>query len=119
MFHLALWEPEIPPNAGNVARLCAATNTTLHFVGRLGFRLDDKTLKRAGLDYWPHVIWKRHETWDQFIDEMTIRIPLSPDPSPSGKRGGSWCASCCGNPSGEHRVLVEAAVATGRETPRR
>ena len=87
MFHIALWEPEIPPNAGNVARLCAATNTTLHFVGRLGFRLDDKTLKRAGLDYWPHVIWKRHETWDQFIDEMTIRIPLSPHPSPAEGEG--------------------------------
>ena len=49
MFHIALWEPEIPPNAGNVARLCAATGTVLHFIGRLGFRLDDKTLKRAGL----------------------------------------------------------------------
>ena len=71
MFHLALWEPEIPPNAGNVARLCAATNTTLHFIGRLGFRLDDKTLKRAGLDYWPHVNWKRHETWEQFCESLS------------------------------------------------
>jgi tRNA (cytidine/uridine-2'-O-)-methyltransferase len=70
MFHIALYEPEIPPNAGNVARLCAATGSVLHFIGRLGFRLDDKTLKRAGLDYWPHVNWKRHETWETFLDSM-------------------------------------------------
>ncbi|MFO0936769.1 MAG: tRNA (cytidine(34)-2'-O)-methyltransferase [Gemmataceae bacterium] len=87
MFHLALWEPEIPPNAGNVARLCAATNTTLHFIGRLGFRLDDKTLKRAGLDYWPHVKWMRHETWDQFCQAVTQdsagpRLWLVDNPAP-------------------------------------
>ena len=82
MFHIALWEPEIPPNAGNVARLCAATNTTLHFIGRLGFRLDDKTLKRAGLDYWPHVVWRRHETWEGFLNSLT---PLIPNPSPVDK----------------------------------
>lgn len=60
MIQVALWEPEIPPNAGNVARLCAATGASLHLVGRLGFRLDDKSLKRAGLDYWPHVDLHRH-----------------------------------------------------------
>jgi tRNA (cytidine/uridine-2'-O-)-methyltransferase len=73
VFHIALWEPEIPPNAGNVARLCAATNTTLHFIGRLGFRLDDKTLKRAGLDYWPFLSWERHETWEAFISSFSAR----------------------------------------------
>lgn len=78
MFHVALWEPEIPPNAGNVARLCAATNTMLHFVGRLGFRMDDKTLKRAGLDYWPHVKWKRHETWEEFESQINLsQLPES------------------------------------------
>ena len=66
MLHVALWEPEIPPNSGNVARLCAATGTRLHLVGRLGFRLDDKTLKRAGLDYWPAVDVVRHATFDEF-----------------------------------------------------
>jgi len=50
-----LVEPEIPPNTGNIARLCAATGTILHLVGKLGFSLDDRQLKRAGLDYWPAV----------------------------------------------------------------
>ncbi|QDU18357.1 tRNA (cytidine(34)-2'-O)-methyltransferase [Urbifossiella limnaea] len=66
MLHVALWEPEIPPNTGNVARLCAATGARLHLVGRLGFRLDDKSLKRAGLDYWPAVDWVRHATMGDF-----------------------------------------------------
>src|SRR5210317_1564524 len=54
-FHIVLIEPEIPPNTGNIARLCAATGTTLHLVGKLGFSIDDKHLKRAGLDYWDAV----------------------------------------------------------------
>jgi tRNA (cytidine/uridine-2'-O-)-methyltransferase len=66
VLHVALWEPEIPPNTGNVARLCAATGTRLHLIGRLGFRLDDKSLKRAGLDYWPAVDWVRHATFEEF-----------------------------------------------------
>jgi len=60
MFHIALYEPETPPNTGNVARLCAATMTPLHIVGVTGFRMDDRTLKRAGLDYWEHVELHRH-----------------------------------------------------------
>ena len=66
MLHVALWEPEIPPNTGNVARLCAATGTRLHLIGRLGFRMDDKALKRAGLDYWPAVDVVRHVTLAEF-----------------------------------------------------
>lgn len=58
--HIALVEPEIPPNTGNIARLCAATNTPLHIVGVTGFRMDDRTLKRAGLDYWDEVELHRH-----------------------------------------------------------
>lgn len=58
-FHIVLIEPEIPPNTGNIARLCGATNTVLHLVGKLGFSLDDRYLKRAGLDYW-EVIDVRH-----------------------------------------------------------
>jgi tRNA (cytidine/uridine-2'-O-)-methyltransferase len=58
--HIALVEPEIPPNTGNIARLCAAANTSLHIVGVTGFRMDDRTLKRAGLDYWEHVDLHRH-----------------------------------------------------------
>ncbi len=60
MLHVALVEPEIPPNTGNIARLCAATFTPLHIVGVTGFRMDDRTLKRAGLDYWEHVDLRRH-----------------------------------------------------------
>lgn len=66
MLHVALWEPEIPPNTGNVARLCAANGTALHLIGRLGFRLDDRHLKRAGCDYWPHVDVRLHATLDDF-----------------------------------------------------
>ncbi len=53
-----LYEPEIPQNTGNIARTCAATHTPLHLVGPLGFRITDKLLKRAGLDYWPYVRMK-------------------------------------------------------------
>ena len=60
MFHVALVEPEIPPNTGNIARLCAATFTALHIVGATGFRMDDRTLKRSGLDYWSEVDLHRH-----------------------------------------------------------
>jgi tRNA (cytidine/uridine-2'-O-)-methyltransferase len=66
MLHVALWEPEVPPNTGNVARLCAAVGARLHLIGRLGFRLDDKSLKRAGLDYWPAVDLVRHVTLAEF-----------------------------------------------------
>jgi tRNA (cytidine/uridine-2'-O-)-methyltransferase len=61
-FHMVLVEPEIPPNTGNIARLCAATGTILHLVGKLGFSLDDRQLKRAGLDYWPAVDVRQWET---------------------------------------------------------
>jgi len=60
MIRVALVEPEIPPNTGNIARLCAATRVPLHIVGVTGFRLDDKALRRAGLDYWPEVMLQRH-----------------------------------------------------------
>lgn len=60
MLHICLVEPEIPPNTGNIARLCAATFTDLHIVGVAGFRLDEKAVKRAGLDYWDEVKIHRH-----------------------------------------------------------
>jgi tRNA (cytidine/uridine-2'-O-)-methyltransferase len=59
IMHIVLVEPEIPPNTGNVARLCAATKTTLHLVEPFGFTLDDAQLRRAGMDYWEHVEWRR------------------------------------------------------------
>jgi tRNA (cytidine/uridine-2'-O-)-methyltransferase len=73
MLHIALWEPEIPPNTGNVARLCAATGAVLHLVGRLGFRLDDRHLRRAGLDYWPHVELRSHVS----LEDLEMTLPES------------------------------------------
>ena len=61
---IVLVEPEIPPNTGAVARLCAATNTVLHLVEPLGFRLDDREMKRAGMDYWQHVVWHSWPSWN-------------------------------------------------------
>jgi tRNA (cytidine/uridine-2'-O-)-methyltransferase len=63
VFNVVLIEPEIPPNTGNVGRLCLATRSTLHLVKPLGFSLDDRQLKRAGLDYWDDVDLR---TWDSF-----------------------------------------------------
>ena len=65
--HVVLFEPEIPPNTGSVARLCAATLTTLHLIEPLGFKIDDKHLKRAGLDYWEFVDLHVHKSWDDFL----------------------------------------------------
>jgi tRNA (cytidine/uridine-2'-O-)-methyltransferase len=67
--HIVLVEPEIPPNTGNVARLCAATRTALHLIEPLGFKLDDTQLKRAGMDYWEHVEWHRWRNWDEFCSK--------------------------------------------------
>ena len=66
--HIVLVEPEIPPNTGNIARSCAATGSVLHLVKPLGFSIDDKSLKRAGLDYWPFVTLKVHESLQVFLD---------------------------------------------------
>jgi len=61
--NVVLIEPEIPPNTGNIARLCAATRTTLHLIEPFGFKLDDATLKRAGMDYWRQVNWMSWPSW--------------------------------------------------------
>jgi tRNA (cytidine/uridine-2'-O-)-methyltransferase len=71
--HVALYEPEIPPNTGNIARLCAATNIDLHIVGVTGFRMDDRELRRSGLDYWEHVQLRRHID----LDELYADLPAS------------------------------------------
>lgn len=66
MPRLVLFQPEIPPNTGNVARTCAATQSELHLIEPLGFEISDRTLKRAGLDYWPWVSLHRHACWASF-----------------------------------------------------
>jgi tRNA (cytidine/uridine-2'-O-)-methyltransferase len=70
VLRLALWEPEIPPNTGNVARLCAATGAELHLIGRLGFRLDDRRLRRAGLEYWSQLVIRHHVDLPAFEDSL-------------------------------------------------
>ncbi|WP_026076020.1 tRNA (uridine(34)/cytosine(34)/5-carboxymethylaminomethyluridine(34)-2'-O)-methyltransferase TrmL [Noviherbaspirillum massiliense] len=67
MFHVVLVEPEIPPNTGNIIRLCANTGAQLHLVEPLGFPLDDAKMRRAGLDYHEYARMKVHSNWDAFI----------------------------------------------------
>ncbi|MBI4412584.1 MAG: tRNA (cytidine(34)-2'-O)-methyltransferase [Deltaproteobacteria bacterium] len=69
MIHVVLVEPQIPPNTGNIARLCAGLGLSLHLIKPLGFSLSDRYLKRAGLDYWPHVKLHVHDSWDAFRQE--------------------------------------------------
>lgn len=75
--HIVLVEPEIPPNTGNVARLCAATRTDLHLIEPLGFSLDDRYLKRAGLDYWPHVRLTVWPSWQSYRAAVPGRLVLT------------------------------------------
>lgn len=72
-FHIVLVEPEIPPNTGNISRTCAATDTWLHLVKPLGFNIDDRTVKRAGLDYWPFVKLEIHESFADFLEKYGDR----------------------------------------------
>src|SRR5215475_929331 len=74
--HVVLVEPEIPPNTGNVARLCAATRTPLHLIEPFGFKLDDAQLKRAGMDYWRHVAWHRWPDWHAFQRQVSADARL-------------------------------------------
>ena len=69
MLNIVLVEPEIPPNTGNIIRLCANTGAQLHLVKPLGFPLEDKSMKRAGLDYHEYANMKVHESWQDFIQK--------------------------------------------------
>jgi tRNA (cytidine/uridine-2'-O-)-methyltransferase len=102
--NVVLVEPEIPPNTGNVARLCAATKSVLHLVEPFGFKLDDAQLKRAGMDYWQQVEWHRWANWKAFEAQI-----------PAGAR--LWFIE-----SGGQRIYSEVKFSTddylvfGRET---
>lgn len=74
--NIVLLQPEIPPNTGNVARLCAATKTTLHLIEPFGFKLDDAQLKRAGMDYWQQVEWHRWKSWAAFAEKVPAEARL-------------------------------------------
>jgi tRNA (cytidine/uridine-2'-O-)-methyltransferase len=102
--HIVLLEPEIPPNTGNVARLCAATKTELHLVEPLGFKLDDTQLKRAGMDYWQHVNWHRWPDWTTFCKSLPVGARLWLIES-----GGPRCYNQAEFMSGDYLVF-------GRET---
>lgn len=71
ILHVALVEPEIAPNTGTIARLCAATGVRLHLIGKLGFQLSEKALRRAGLDYWPAVDLEQHASWEAFREKYS------------------------------------------------
>ena len=73
MPRVVLYQPQIPPNTGNVARTCAATARELHLVRPLGFEISDRTLRRAGLDYWPYVTLHDHPDWSHFCEEWHHR----------------------------------------------
>lgn len=66
---IVLVEPEIPQNTGSIARTCAATETPLHLVGKLGFKITEKNVRRAGLDYWPHVNLYQHVSWEEYLEK--------------------------------------------------
>ena len=96
MLHMALYEPEIPPNTGNVARLCAAAGATLHLIGRIGFRTDDRSLKRAGLDYWDAVEVRTHTDFAAF--ELAVgrdRIVCIETPAPRPYTQVDWQPGDC------------------------
>lgn len=71
MFHIVLVQPEIPPNTGNIIRLAANTGCTLHLIEPLGFSMDDKHMRRAGLDYHEYAELKRHANWQAFLQDQT------------------------------------------------
>lgn len=104
---IVLYQPEIPPNTGNIARLCAATATPLHLIEPLGFKIDDKHLKRAGLDYWPNVQLSVHPHWAALEAAL---LSLSPRPRIilTSARGGV--------PHTEFRFQPEDAIVLGPET---
>lgn len=71
--HIVLYEPEIPQNTGNIARTCAATGSVLHLIKPLGFSLEDKYLKRAGLDYWRMMRYEVHENFEELLGKISRR----------------------------------------------
>ena len=73
LFNVVLIEPEIPQNTGNVGRTCVGTRSRLHLVGEMGFAITDRNLKRAGLDYWPHLWWQRYQSiadWQSHVPDL-------------------------------------------------
>lgn len=74
-FHVVLHEPEIPQNTGNIGRTCVATAAKLWLVKPLGFSMEERMVRRAGLDYWPHLEWEITENWGDVVDRLPDRRP--------------------------------------------
>lgn len=74
LLHIVLHEPQIPPNTGNIGRSCVAIGAKLWLVKPLGFQLDEKQLRRAGLDYWPHLEWEVVENWDELAAQLAAPL---------------------------------------------
>lgn len=89
-FHVVLVEPEIPPNTGNIARLCAATRAHLHLVEPLGFRIDEQAVRRAGLDYWPLVQLATHADYDSARERIASANPSARHYLFTGKAAQSY-----------------------------
>ncbi len=101
--HIALIEPEIPPNTGNIARLCAATGTSLHLIEPLGFSIDDADVRRAGLDYWDDVDLWVHPDWYCFRDAISRERCL-------------YFSANAGRPYWEARFQPNSCLVFGSET---
>jgi tRNA (cytidine/uridine-2'-O-)-methyltransferase len=71
LLHVVLYQPEIPPNTGNIGRTCVAVGAKLWLVKPLGFQINEKELRRAGLDYWPHLDWETVENWQELAERLT------------------------------------------------
>lgn len=114
--HIVLVEPEIPQNTGNIARLSAATNSTLHLVGKLGFSLEDRYLKRAGLDYWPSVDLHVHAHLEDLLClNQKERFPDAA-PSPLENRRFFCFSARRGRPYSEVAFHLDDYLIFGKET---
>jgi tRNA (cytidine/uridine-2'-O-)-methyltransferase len=104
--HVALYQPEIPANTGNIARLCGAAEVRLHLIHPLGFQVDDKHLKRAGLDYWSEVDIRHHVNFEAFIKSRELE--------------GSSCLAAFSRHAKEHYTTAKVSyggyLLFGRET---
>lgn len=123
MLHVALYQPQIPPNTGNIARQCVGMNATLHLIGPVAFRMSDHDLKRAGLDYWPHLRLSQHESPGAFLAWLGEHTRVA---APSGTSGVAdtpaqrlWLVENRGTlrydraPYRDHDVLVFGRETTG------
>lgn len=102
--HIVLINPEIPPNTGNIARLCAVTRSTLHLIEPFGFNIDDRDLKRAGMDYWQHLEWHRWPDWVTFERQLPPSARL-------------WMVECSGQKRYDQvHWQLDDYIVLGRET---